>query len=205
MPVEVAPAAQRPWSLHLSLYFDSEAGPSSQTILNSGAAQQSVVCLDSSDAHSVITGFLGRSIRLVWFVEMPPTLGWAGGDTMAVSLRMAGLWLEGWDWLRQVASEEGSGVSSGFHAAAAGTQSQCSASIWCEAEQCRGGAELGGCWLRQDLVCWGWGVVGDMEAFATLVDLIRSLWSGTRPTFLLGPQFTSFTASLWPQGPISTS
>lgn len=177
MPVGVAPAAQRPWSLHLSLYFDSEAGPSSQTILNSGAAQQSVVCLDSSDVHSV----------------------------MAVSLRMAGLWLEGWDWLRQVASEEGSGVSSGFHAAAAGTQSQCSASIWCEAEQCRGGAELWRCWLRQDLVCWGWGVVGDMEAFATLVDLIRSLWSGTRPTFLLGPQFTSFTASLWPQGPISTS
>lgn len=54
----------------LSLYLDSEAGVSLQTMLSFGAAQcargqQAVVCLDSSDGHSVITGFLGRAIRLV--------------------------------------------------------------------------------------------------------------------------------------------
>lgn len=67
--------------------------------------------------------------------------------------------------LRQVVLEEGSGVFSGFRAAAASTQSQGSASIGARLSRaCRAGAELGRCWVRQDLVCWGWGVAGDVEA-----------------------------------------
>lgn len=108
--------------------------------------------------------FLGRVLRLAWFIEKPPALGWAGGDTTAVPWRMAGPWFEGWGWVdtgcigRRFRSFLRVPRCSSWH-----TEPEL-CKYWCETELCTGGAELGRCWVRQDLVCWSWVVAGDIEA-----------------------------------------
>lgn len=95
--------------------------------------------------------------------------------------------------LRQVASEEGSGVSSGFRAAAASPRASALQVFGGMLELYRGGAELGRCWVRQDLVCWCWAVARHVGALA-VVELIRSLWSGSRPT---GKGYLPFVTSFY--------